>query len=67
MTKSNNKAYQSLRHDYNSLLRTQSDSFVRYFAIKAMELLNNYRVENIQYRERIKTLKEILRIMKEVD
>lgn len=66
MTKYKNKKHWSLKFDYDYLIKTQSDSTVRRFLIEVMELLNDYRVENIKYRERIKTLKEVLRMMKEV-
>ena len=67
MTKYKNKKHWSLKFDYDYLIKTQNDNTVRRFLIEAMELLNDYRVENIKYRERIKTLKEILRMMKEVE
>lgn len=66
MTKYKNKKHWSLKFDYDYLIKTQNDNTVRRFLIESMELLNDYRVENIKYRERIKTLKEILRMMKEV-
>lgn len=66
MTRYKNKKHWSLKFDYDYLIKTQSDSTVRRFLIEVMELLNDYRVENIKYRERIKTLKEVLRMMKEV-
>ena len=66
MTKYKNKKHWSLKFDYDYLMKTQNDNTVRRFLIEAMELLNDYRVENIKYRERIKTLKKILRMMKEV-
>lgn len=65
MTKYKNKKHQSLKFDYNCLIKNQSDNAVRRFLIEAMELLNDYSVENIKYRERIKTLKEVIRMMKE--
>ena len=66
MTKYKNKKYWSLKFDYDYLIKTQSDNTVRRFLIEVMELLNDYRVENIKYRERIKTLKEVLRMMKDI-
>jgi hypothetical protein len=66
MTKYKNKKHWSLKFDYDYLIKTQSDSTVRRFLIEVMELLNDYRVENIKYRERIKTLKEVLRMMKDI-
>lgn len=65
MTKYKNKKHKSLKYDYNYLMQTQKDNNVRCFLIEAMELLNDYSVENIKYRERIKTLKEVIRMMKE--
>lgn len=66
MTKYKNKKHWSLKFDYDHLIKTQSDNTVRCFLIEAMELLNDYRVENIKYRERIKTLKEVLRMVKDI-
>jgi hypothetical protein len=66
MTRYKNKKHWSLKFDYDYLIKTQSDSTVRRFLIEVMELLNDYRVENIKYRERIKTLKEVLRMMKDI-
>lgn len=65
MTRPANKEYDRLKTYYNGLLRTVKEQNIRLFLIDIMELLNNYRVENIKYRERIKTLKEVLRMMKE--
>lgn len=69
MTKPNNKEYRRIRSDYNGYLRNDglSDNRLRRFLIDFMDLLNNYRAENLKYRERIKTLKEVIRMMKEVE
>ena len=69
MTKPNNKEYRRIRSDYNGYLRNDglSDNRLRRFLIDFMDLLNNYRAENFKYRERIKTLKEVIRMMKEVE
>ena len=67
MTKPSNKEYRRIRSDYNGYLRNDglSDNRLRRFLIDFMDLLNNYRAENFKYRERIKTLKEVIRMMKE--
>ena len=67
MTKPSNKEYRRIRSDYNGYLRNDglSDNRLRRFLIDFMDLLNNYRAENFKYRERIKTLKEVIRIMKD--
>ena len=69
MTKPSNKEYRRIRSDYNGYLRNDglSDNRLRRFLIDFMDLLNNYRAENFKYRERIKTLKEVIRMMKEVE
>jgi hypothetical protein len=69
MTKPSNKEYKRLKFDYNCYLRNDglSDNRLRRFLIDFMDLLNIYRVENFKYRERIKTLKEVIRMMKEVE
>ena len=69
MTKPNNKEYRRIRSDYNGYLRNDglSDNRLRRFLIDFMDLLNNYRAENFKYRERIKTLKEVIRMMKKVE
>ena len=66
MTKPSNKEYRRIRSDYNGYLRNDgiSDNRLRRFLIDFMDLLNNYRAENFKYRERIKTLKEVIRMMK---
>lgn len=68
MTKPSNKEYRRIRSDYNGYLRNDglSDNRLRRFLIDFMDLLNNYRAENFKYRERIKTLKEVIRMLKEV-
>ena len=66
MTRPANKEYDRLKSYYDALLRTVKEQNIRIFLIDIMKLLNNYKVENMKYRERIKTLKEILRMMKEV-
>lgn len=66
MTKPANKEYDRLKSYYNGLLRTVKEQNIRVFLKDIMKLLNNYKVENMKYRERIKTLKEVLRMMKEV-
>ena len=66
MTRPVNKEYDRLKSYYNCLLRTVKEQDIRVFLKDVMKLLNNYKVENLKYRERIKTLKEILRMMKEV-
>jgi hypothetical protein len=67
MTKPSNKEYKRLKIDYNCYLRNDglSDNRLRRFLIDFMDLLNIYRAENFKYRERIKTLKEVIRMMKE--
>ena len=69
MTKPSNKEYIRIKSDYNGYLRNDglSDNRLRRFLIDFMDLLNNYRAENLKYRERIKTLKEVIRMMKEVE
>lgn len=68
MTKPSNKEYRRIRSDYNGYLRNDglSDNRLRRFLIDFMDLLNNYRAENFKYRERIKTLKEVIRMLKGV-
>ena len=68
MTKPSNKEYRRIRSDYNGYLRNDglSNNRLRRFLIDFMDLLNNYRAENFKYRERIKTLKEVIRMLKEV-
>lgn len=66
MTRPVNKEYDRLKSYYDVLLRTVKEQNIRVFLKDIMKLLNNYKVENMKYRERIKTLKEVLRMMKEV-
>lgn len=66
MTRPVNKEYDRLKFDYDVLLRTVKEQNIRVFLKDIMKLLNNYKAENMKYRERIKTLKEVLRMMKEV-
>lgn len=66
MTRPVNKEYDRLKSYYHGLLRTVKEQNIRLFLIDIMDLLNNYKAENMKYRERIKTLKEVLRMMKEV-
>lgn len=66
MTRPVNKEYDRLKCYYDVLLRTVKEQKIRVFLKDIMKLLNNYKVENMKYRERIKILKEILRMMKEV-
>ena len=66
MTRPVNKEYDRLKSYYDGLLRTVKEQNIRVFLKDIMKLLNNYKVENMKYRERIKILKEILRMMKEV-
>lgn len=65
MTRPVNKEYDRLKSYYDVLLRTVKEQNIRLFLIDIMRLLNNYKAENIKYRERIKILKEIIRMMKE--
>lgn len=66
MTKPANKEYDRLKSYYDVLLRTVKEQNIRVFLKDIMKLLNNYKAENMKYRERIKTLKEVLRMMKDI-
>lgn len=73
MTRHENKEYNYLKLDYERNITPQlykSNGGLDYgtssFCMRAMGLLEEYHIKDIQYRERIKTLKEILRMMKEV-
>ena len=66
MTRPVNKEYDRLKSYYNGLLRTVKEQDIRVFLKDIMKLLNNYKAENMKYRERIKTLKEVLRMMKDI-
>lgn len=68
MTRYENKEYNYLKIDYERylipelILNNGNLSFsIRRFCSRAMDLLEEYHIKDIQYRERIKTLKEIIK------
>ena len=76
MTRYENKEYNYLKWDYENKIchklwhnKGDADWDISSFCLHAMALLNEYHIKDIQYRERIKTLKEILKEFKksEVD
>ena len=70
MTRYENKEYNYLKKFFESDInkRTYVDhiGWLHFrFCARAMDLLEEYHIKDIQYRERIKTLKEIIRGFKD--
>ena len=68
MTRYENKEYNKLKFNYETFVRKEmwhNDGNLPFsmssFCMHAMDLLEEYHIKDIQYRERIKTLKEIIR------
>ena len=71
MTRYENKEYNFLKKDYENKIRHKlwhnkgnADWDISSFCLRAMDLLDEYYIKDIQYRERIKTLKEMLKEFK---
>lgn len=63
MTKPRNKKYNYLIDDIRIFITHCRDNPTRRLLVDVRDLLWAYRDENSRYRERIKTLKEIIRLI----
>lgn len=68
MTRYENKEYNRLKLEYENFVKKEMwhnngnlPFSMSSFCMHAMDLLDEYHIKDIQYRERIKTLKEIIR------
>lgn len=66
MTRYENKEYNRLKRCFERWvipeLRKKETSYdIRRFCLEVMDLLDEYHIKDIQYRERIKTLKEVIK------
>lgn len=63
MTRPQNKRHEYILYILNTYITNSSDNEARKFLKEVRGLLNDYKDENSRYRERIKTLKEIIRLI----
>lgn len=68
MTRYENKEYVKLKRDFENNISKEMWHYngnlpfsISSFCIHAMDLLDEYHIKDIQYRERIKTLKELIK------
>ena len=67
MTRPRNKQYEMLMYEYRIYISQCKDWRLRNFLRDTRELLEDYKKENERFRERIKTLKGLIKEIKGVN